>query len=159
MIDLEIQWAIELRPTPSNQQVQQWVEATLLPHNQSRDWEVTLRIVDPLEIQELNLSYRQKNAPTNVLSFPFEQPEGLDETIPYLGDLVICADVVEQEAHSQHKPLEAHWAHMVVHGMLHLQGLDHLTDEEAEEMEALEIQILSQLGFANPYQDYEEPLA
>ncbi len=151
MLDLEIQWAIDPRPIPSDAQCQQWAEAALLPENRNQNWEVTLRIVDPFEIQDLNLTYRGKDAPTNVLSFPFEQPEGLDEPIPYLGDLVICAVVVEQEAQGQHKSLEAHWAHMVIHGMLHLQGLDHIEPDEAERMESLEIQLLAALGYPNPY--------
>ncbi|GAB6033916.1 rRNA maturation RNase YbeY [Galenea microaerophila] len=151
MIELEMQWAIEPQPIPTFEQAQQWGQAALLPENQPSDWQVTLRIVDPNEIQTLNRTYRQKDRPTNVLSFPFEQPVGLAEPVPYLGDLVVCAEVVAQEAHSQQKSLTAHWAHMVVHGMLHLQELDHMTEAEAEQMEALEIQILSQLGFENPY--------
>ncbi|MGL5337628.1 MAG: rRNA maturation RNase YbeY, partial [Aeromonas veronii] len=98
--------------------------------------------------------YRGKDKPTNVLSFPFEAPPGLE--LPLLGDLVICRQVVEREAEEQGKPLMAHWAHMVVHGSLHLLGYDHIEDEEAEEMEALERDIMQELGFADPYLSDEE---
>lgn len=101
------------------------------------------------EIQQLNKQYRDKDKPTNVLSFPMDSPEGVDLTL--LGDVVLCADVIRQEAQQQEKSEISHWAHMVVHGMLHLQGYDHIDNEEAEEMEQLEIKILHQLGFANPY--------
>nr|WP_228276757.1 rRNA maturation RNase YbeY [Marinobacter sp. JSM 1782161] len=113
------------------------------------DSEVTLRIVDEDESAALNGQYRQKDRPTNVLSFPFEQPEGI--TLPLAGDLVICAPVVAREAHEQGKTLSAHWAHMVIHGMLHLQGYDHIDDRDAEIMETLEIRLLAELGFSNPY--------
>ena len=115
---------------------------------------MTVRIVDEAESNELNLTYRGKDKPTNVLSFPFEAPPGLE--LPLLGDLVICRQVVEREAQEQGKPLMAHWAHMVVHGSLHLLGYDHIEDEEAEEMEALERDIMQELGFADPYQSDEE---
>ena len=104
----------------------------------------------------MNRDYRNMDKPTNVLSFEFEQPPGLvelDEELPYLGDLIICAEVVIREAREQNKALEAHWAHMIVHGALHLQGYDHIEDEEAEEMEALEIEIMQTLGYENPYND------
>ncbi|HLV78202.1 MAG TPA: rRNA maturation RNase YbeY, partial [Marinobacter sp.] len=97
--------------------------------------------------------YRGKDKPTNVLSFPFEAPAGI--TMPLAGDLVICAPVVALEAQQQRKQPVAHWAHMVVHGMLHLQGYDHIEDDDAEAMEALEVRLLSELGFANPYQAEE----
>lgn len=111
--------------------------------------EVTIRIVDSAESQELNFAYRHKNKPTNVLSFPFEAPSGVE--LDLLGDLIICRQVVESEAEEQGKPLLAHWAHMVVHGSLHLLGYDHIDDDEAEEMESLEISIMNSLGFDNPY--------
>jgi probable rRNA maturation factor len=113
------------------------------------DAEVTIRLVDNDESQMLNSTYRGKDKPTNVLSFPFEAPEGLE--LPLLGDLVICRQVVEQEAKEQNKILFAHWAHMVVHGSLHLLGYDHISDDEAEEMESLETEIMQELGYPDPY--------
>ncbi len=120
------------------------------------DAELSVRIVGLEESAELNETYRQKKGPTNVLSFPCEVPEGVPCDL--LGDLVICAPVVEREAHEQGKVAEAHWAHMVVHGVLHLQGYDHLETQDAERMEALEVEIMARLGFANPY-EYEDPPA
>jgi len=101
------------------------------------------------EIQRLNKQYRDKDKPTNVLSFPMQSPEEVDVCL--LGDIALCASIIKQEAKQQSKSEESHWAHMLVHGMLHLQGYDHITNDEAEEMEQLEIKILDQLGFNNPY--------
>ncbi|MFQ1713332.1 rRNA maturation RNase YbeY [Aeromonas veronii] len=137
---------------PTEAQLQGWLDGTILGFQQEA--EVTVRIVDEAESNELNLTYRGKDKPTNVLSFPFEAPPGLE--LPLLGDLVICRQVVEREAEEQNKPLMAHWAHMVVHGSLHLLGYDHIEDEEAEEMEALERDIMQELGFADPYLNDEE---
>ncbi|MGL4251094.1 MAG: rRNA maturation RNase YbeY [Aeromonas sp.] len=137
---------------PSEAQLLGWLDGILLGFQQEA--EVTVRIVDEAESNELNLTYRGKDKPTNVLSFPFEAPPGLE--LPLLGDLVICRQVVEREAQEQGKPLMAHWAHMVVHGTLHLLGYDHMEDDEAEEMEALERDIMQALGFADPYLSDEE---
>ncbi|HDC4322180.1 rRNA maturation RNase YbeY [Aeromonas hydrophila] len=137
---------------PSEAQLQGWLDGTILGFQQEA--EMTVRIVDEAESNELNLTYRGKDKPTNVLSFPFEAPPGLE--LPLLGDLVICRQVVEREAAEQGKPLMAHWAHMVVHGSLHLLGYDHIEDDEAEEMEALERDIMQELGFADPYLNDEE---
>ncbi|CAJ1787323.1 Endoribonuclease YbeY [Aeromonas hydrophila] len=137
---------------PSEAQLQGWLDGTILGFQQEA--EVTVRIIDEAESNELNLTYRGKDKPTNVLSFPFEAPPGLE--LPLLGDLVICRQVVEHEAAEQGKPLMAHWAHMVVHGSLHLLGYDHIEDDEAEEMEALERDIMQELGFADPYLNDEE---
>ena len=112
--------------------------------------EVTIRLVDEPESHELNLTYRGMDKPTNVLSFPFEAPPQVE--LPLLGDLVICRQVVEREAAEQRVPPEAHWAHMVVHGCLHLLGYDHIEDEEAEEMESLEAEIMLAMGYPDPYQ-------
>lgn len=146
-IILDLQQASSAANLPESAQFQQWLDAAVLPFQS--DAEVTIRIVDNAESQQLNLQYRGKDKPTNVLSFPFQCPPGIE--LPLLGDLVICAEVVATEASEQGKPLSAHWAHMVVHGCLHLLGFDHINDAEAEEMEAEEIQILQQLGIANPY--------
>lgn len=113
--------------------------------------EVYIRIVNEAESAELNQRYRGKIGSTNVLSFPCEVPEGVPNHV--LGDLVICAPVVEREAIEQGKPPHAHWAHMVVHGLLHLQGYDHQADSDAEIMEAKEILLLDGLGFLNPYEE------
>lgn len=132
---------------PEEAQFQTWLNAAISPFQEEA--EVTVRLVDEAESNELNLTYRGKDKPTNVLSFPFEAPPGIE--LPLLGDLVICRQVVEQEAKEQEKPLDAHWAHMVIHGSLHLLGYDHIEDDEAEEMEALETEIMLALGYADPY--------
>lgn len=144
-IDLQIATADD--NVPSEQQFLSWVRAAL-PQSQ-RHSELTIRLVAEQESQQLNGQYRGKHSPTNVLSFPSDLPEELE--IPFLGDLVICVAVVEQEALQQNKDLNAHWAHMVIHGTLHLLGYDHIEDEEAEAMENLEIAILKGLDITNPY--------
>ncbi|MBW7982625.1 rRNA maturation RNase YbeY [Enterobacillus tribolii] len=124
-----------------------WLNA-VLPKFQE-EAEVTVRLVDEAESHDLNLTYRGKDKPTNVLSFPFEAPPGIE--LPLLGDMIICRQVVEREAQEQNITLLSHWAHMVVHGSLHLLGYDHIIDEEAEEMESLEAEIMQELGFPDPY--------
>ena len=146
IIDLQIACEQETG-LPTVEQIEQWATAAVQP--QSDEVEMTVRIVDEAESHELNLNYRGKDRPTNVLSFPFECPDEVE--LPLLGDLVICRQVVEREAQEQDKPLMAHWAHMVVHGSLHLLGYDHIEDDEAEEMESLETQIMTGQGFADPY--------
>lgn len=145
LVDLQI--ACNQNNLPSSTEFQTWVD-TALSHVQS-NYELTIRLVDETESQQLNHQYRDKNKPTNVLSFPFEVPDGID--INLLGDLIICTSVVETEAKQQQKPLNHHWAHMVIHGCLHLLGYDHISNEEAAEMEALEIEKLATLGINNPY--------
>lgn len=133
--------------------IESWISAAL----QSQDFEdaeVSVYIVDEDEGQELNSQYRGKDYPTNVLSFPADIAEEVG--IPLLGDLVVCAPVVEREAQEQNKALAAHWAHMLVHGTLHLVGFDHIDDNQAEIMEALETQIITGLGYPAPYQDITE---
>ena len=146
IIDLQIACEQETG-LPTAEQIEQWATAAVQP--QSDEVAMTVRIVDEAESHELNLNYRGKDRPTNVLSFPFECPDEVE--LPLLGDLVICRQVVEREAQEQDKSLMAHWAHMVVHGSLHLLGYDHIEDDEAEEMESLETQIMTGLGFADPY--------
>ena len=136
---------------PQEAQLRHWCDAAL--RDTPADAEVTVRIVDEDEIAELNQRYRGKPYATNVLSFPSSAPAHAQ--VNELGDLVICHSVVEREASVQGKALEAHWAHMVVHGCLHLLGYDHEQDEEAEHMESLETQILLALGFPAPYDDSE----
>lgn len=133
---------------PTEADLQQWIKAAL-PQDDN-DYEVTVRIVDIAESQSLNHDYRGKDKPTNVLSFPFEAPPGI--VLPLLGDLVVCAQIVEQEAVEQQKNLSNHWAHMIIHGILHLRGYDHILDVEADEMEAMEIDILATFDIPNPYQ-------
>ncbi|WP_392553183.1 rRNA maturation RNase YbeY [Orbus wheelerorum] len=132
---------------PSEEQINLWLNLILRPFMSNA--ELTIRIVDEMESQQLNSTYRHKDKPTNVLSFPFESPVEIET--PLLGDLIICKQVVEQEAKEQNKSLSSHWAHMITHGCLHLLGYDHIEDEEAEEMESLEIEIMAELGFDNPY--------
>lgn len=132
---------------PSENDFQTWLEA-VLPQFQEES-EVTIRLVDIPESHELNMTYRGMDKPTNVLSFPFEAPTGME--MPLLGDLIICRQVVEKEAKEQEKELLAHWAHMVIHGSLHLLGYDHIVDEEAEEMESIETEIMQGLGYPDPY--------
>ena len=145
---IDLQMACEQESgLPTAEQIEQWATAAVQP--QSDEVEMTVRIVDEAESHALNLNYRGKDRPTNVLSFPFECPDEVE--LPLLGDLVICRQVVEREAQEQDKPLMAHWAHMVVHGSLHLLGYDHIEDDEAEKMESLETQIMIGLGFADPY--------
>ena len=147
-IFVDLQIATEnLEGLPTEEQIVQWATAAVQPEGD--EVEMTVRIVDEAESHELNLTYRGKDRPTNVLSFPFECPDEVE--LPLLGDLVICRQVVEREAVEQEKTLMAHWAHMVVHGSLHLLGYDHIEDNEAEEMESLETQIMQGLGFDDPY--------
>lgn len=147
-LDLDLQIACsDTEKLPSEEAFLSWISPAL-PQN-GTTYELTVRIVDEEESQTLNREYRGKDKTTNVLSFPFEVPEGID--IPLLGDLIICKQVVELEAEEQNKTLFHHWAHMVIHGTLHLRGYDHINEDDAQEMESLEISTLSQLDIPNPY--------
>ena len=132
---------------PLPHQFQHWVEVAL--SDKTIAAEITIRLVDEEESAQLNQLYRRKNGATNVLSFPFEAELDIDEAS--LGDLVICAPIIKKEAVKQHKTLTAHWAHIVIHGILHLLGYDHVNEDDALIMENLEINYLQQLGFHNPY--------
>jgi probable rRNA maturation factor len=146
-IYVEIQREVDGSELPSDADFEHWVALAL--NGQRDEAEVCIRLVDPQESQMLNATYRGKDKPTNVLSFPFEAPPGIPTEI--LGDLAICAEVVAQEAAEQKKPLSNHWAHMVIHGILHLIGFDHINEADAEQMESLEIQLLAQLNIPDPY--------
>lgn len=147
IIEIQRIYTADLQPT--EEQLQQWANTTLAALDE--DIEMVIRIVDENESAQLNETYRHKIGATNILSFPFDVPEGVDLNL--LGDLVICAPVLEREALEQHKPLMNHWAHIVIHGTLHLLGYDHIEDADAEEMEAKEIALLQTLSIPNPYED------
>ena len=136
---------------PALSDLQSW--ATAAVDQRREEAEISLLIVDEAEGAELNLQWRNKSGPTNVLSFPSDLPAELG--LPLLGDLIICAPVVAREALEQKKSLNSHWAHMMVHGTLHLLGFDHIDDDQAEEMESLETDILARIGYPDPYQDRE----
>lgn len=148
-IDLQI--ACQQTELPTQAQFQLWIDTALaeISTGTPQDFELTIRLVNNEESQQLNNQYRNKDKPTNVLSFPFEVPEGIEMNL--LGDLIICIDVMKEEAQVQNKALFDHWAHLVIHGCLHLVGFDHISDEDALEMESLEIAILAKLGINNPY--------
>jgi len=147
-IELDLQIASESgEGLPSSELFLSWLTSAISPFQ--KEAEVTIRIVDEKESHQLNYQYRGKDKATNVLSFPFEAPPEIE--INLLGDLVICRQIVEHEAIEQNTTQFAHWAHMVVHGSLHLLGYDHIQDDEAEEMESLETEILLKMGFQDPY--------
>ena len=156
-MDLHLDLQLALDPAgyvlPSEEEVRDWISSVL--NARMPVAEVTVRIVDEVESEQLNQQYRHKQGPTNVLSFPFETDAPME--VPLLGDIVICAPVVVREAVEQHKDASAHWAHMLIHGTLHLLGYDHHDDAEAEAMEQQEIQLMQQLGFSNPYEVTTQP--
>lgn len=156
-VDLDYQVALENEDQkhyylPVEQQVKNWVEATLQSldiTSLGNEVQLTVRVVGKAEMIQLNSRFRDKQSVTNVLSFPFEPPEGV--SLPLLGDVVVCAAVVSEEARQQSKRDEQHWAHMVIHGVLHLLGYDHVEENDALCMESVETTVLSKLGFADPY--------
>jgi probable rRNA maturation factor len=154
-VQLDVQVAVDdAADVPDAEQIQVWANAAVQYAEPERATsQMTVRIVELDEITQLNEQYRQKTGPTNVLSFPFDLPPGMpaEAVESELGDVVVCADVVRREAVEQEKPLVAHWAHMIVHGTLHLLGYDHIQDADAQQMETLEIAVLAELGYANPY--------
>lgn len=148
---IEIQYACRHSDCPAEEQIRHWLMPVmgLAPD----DATLCIRLVDAEESRGLNHRYRGRDAATNVLSFPFEAPPGL--ALPILGDLVICAEVLARECVEQHKTREAHWAHIVTHGVLHLLGHDHQDASQAARMEELERELLARLGFADPYLEHE----
>jgi len=146
-LELELQKVSSAEGIPEEADFNRWAEAALSGRRERA--ELVIRVVDEEEIAALNRDYRGKEGTTNVLSFPFEAPPPVESDL--IGDLVVCAPVVSREALEQGKPAQAHWAHMVVHGTLHLLGYDHMEEEAAQEMEALERNILAGLGYPDPY--------
>lgn len=152
---LDLQKIIVSDSIPDNAALESWIKTALIEEagyshkGLDSEYELTIRIVDKNEIQKLNKTYRHKDKPTNVLSFPFEAPPEIQ--LPLLGDIIICHDIVVAEAQQQQKTTQDHWAHMVIHAVLHLKGYDHIRDADAEIMENLEVQILNKLNIPNPY--------
>lgn len=146
---LELQVVFASEGQPEQTQLQHWLDTALA--GIGRDTEIVVRIVDEAESAELNHDYRGKQGPTNILSFPFEAPDIPGFESELLGDLVVCAPVLAKEAIEQGKPLSNHWAHIIIHGVLHLLGYDHIDEAEAEAMESQEIAILAKLEIPNPY--------
>jgi probable rRNA maturation factor len=149
---LDVQVVEKLVYSPSIEQFQCWVDTALSKYD--KDTELVIRIVDEQEIAVLNEQFRRKKGVTNILSFPFDAPGVVD--LDLLGDLVICAAVVERESKQQLKELDAHWAHIVIHGVLHLLGFDHIEEKDAERMEAKEIKILQKMNISNPYLETDQ---
>jgi len=151
-MNVDVQVASDAAGIPTSDDIREWIERTVAAADPDRDADVSVRIVDEQEMRALNRDYREQDKPTNVLAFPAGDtgfvPPG---EMPLLGDIVVCAAVVAREADEQGKPPGHHWSHMLVHGTLHLLGHDHVTDPQAQAMEALERQILDSLGIADPY--------
>ena len=141
---------------PAIELIEKWVTGAIQVGSDAEreEAELTIRIVESDESQSLNSQYRGKDKPTNVLSFPFEGPAGIE--LPLLGDLVIAKQIVEQETQDQNKTLQAHWARMIIHGTLHLLGYDHIIENEALEMESIETSLLTSLGYPEPYLSEKE---
>ncbi|MCP5419174.1 MAG: rRNA maturation RNase YbeY [Gammaproteobacteria bacterium] len=153
-LELDVQIALDSPGLPDDRQLHRWATAALAGGCREQATELVIRMVNEVESEALNTTYRHKQGPTNVLSFPAQMPA--DIPVNLLGDIVICAPLVMQEAVTQGKPPEAHWAHLVVHGVLHLLGYDHGNDSQARDMEELETRILADLGYPDPYGDVIE---
>lgn len=147
LVDISVQRACEHPGVPEDEQFKHWVSLALGPERAGAA--VCIRLVDEDEGRTLNLKWRERDQATNVLSFPAELPEGAG--IDFIGDLVLCVPVIEREAQEQGKPLFDHWAHLVIHGVLHLRGFDHISEQQAKQMEAREIELLAGLGIPDPY--------
>lgn len=152
-IEVDVQYASRAADVPCEAEFASWVQAALCGERDSA--ELGVRIVDEEESRRLNLTWRGRARPTNVLAFPFEACGAVD--LPLLGDLVICAPLVQREAREQGKPPRAHWAHLTVHGTLHLLGYDHEDEAQARRMESTEISVLARLGFPDPYVQPDAP--
>ncbi len=149
IIDIDIALEEPEPELPKLEIIEQWMRHTISKFQNNA--EISLRVVDHKEMQALNNRYRHKDSPTNVLAFPADLPKGVQLEHHLLGDIVIASDIVKKEASEQNKSYHAHFAHMVVHGILHLLGFDHKNNQEAEIMENHEVKILHDLNFANPY--------
>ncbi|MCF6252302.1 MAG: rRNA maturation RNase YbeY [Methylococcaceae bacterium] len=146
---LDFQVVSQSNSIPSIDQFQSWIDVVL--SDESIDSEIVVRIIDEAEMTQFNEQYRDKIGPTNILSFPFDVPEGIASIL--LGDLLVCAPIIEKESLQQNKIIDHHWAHIIVHGVLHLLGHDHIDECDAKEMEALEIKILRKIKIKNPYEE------
>jgi probable rRNA maturation factor len=146
---VHVGYALPRAGVPSSTSFRRWVAAALAGARRKRATELSVRIVDEIEGRALNLDYRGRDYATNVLSFPVDLPQGI--ALPLIGDIVLCAPVVTREAREQGKAQRDHYAHLTVHGVLHLLGFDHESDSGAMCMETLEVRILSGLGIGNPY--------
>ncbi len=153
---IDIQLAVETALPVSEKILRQWAKLALGEAYQAH--ELTLRFVEKEEIRTLNRTYRQQDKPTNVLAFPSSLPDEIKKIHPFLGDVIICPEVLQEESHHDEIPLIEHWAHIVIHGILHLQGYDHIETEDAQIMQALEIQLLAKLGFSNPYHTEDDDI-
>ncbi len=145
-IEIDLQIASQCTSIPSESYFHQWTTSIPSTHTAPS---VCIRIVDEEESKDLNHKFRNIDRPTNVLSFPSDIPDEVD--LDFLGDVVICAPLVQSQANEQNKKIEDHWAHLVIHGILHLQGYDHQNQSQAEQMESIEITLLDKLGIKNPY--------
>ena len=148
---IDIQNALNKTISITDQEITDW--ASLALENKYTSAELTIRLVELDEMIYLNNTYRAQNKPTNVLSFPSNLPKHINLDYPLLGDIIICPDVLSEESTAKNITLTAHWAHIVIHGVLHLLGYDHIYDDDAIIMQAIEIQLLDKLGFNNPYQE------
>jgi probable rRNA maturation factor len=150
---VDVQFAINDESVPGENVIALWVERAIIAAGRSTDTEVSVRVVDADEMRQLNSDFRDQDKATNVLSFPAGEIAGLPAEALPLGDIVVCAAVVRNEAEQQGKAVSDHWAHMIVHGTLHLMGFDHIDEDEALQMESLEAEILGTHGVANPYRE------
>jgi len=148
---IDIQHASQQTNIPGDELIERWAQHALERYCSLATTEICIRIIDTEESQTLNAQYRQQNKPTNVLSFPYHDEDHAQTPCPLIGDLAVCAPVLTTEANEQKKSFDAHWAHIIIHGILHLLEYDHIKDEDAKIMEGIEINLMKELGFPNPY--------